>query len=450
IAAAEFGEGYSRGVREIGEANGRMGLEPRWVIGGYALIVERLVAAIVKEQWPTLLRMRRARPDDVARTISSVMKAALLDIDLSLSVYLETLNELRCRAEEAGKEAIGKERALVATSLGAAVAQLAAKDLTCRMSADLPEAYRELQADFNAAIGRLESAMRGVNGAAESIQAGAQDIGAAVDDLARRTERQAARLEETAAALGQITAAVNASAESAGRARAVVGAADQDAKKSALVVRRTVESMDAIAQSAQQINKIIGAIDEIAFQTNLLALNAGVEAARAGVAGKGFAVVASEVRALAQRSAEAAKDVKRLISASTAQVETGVRLVAETGASLERITSQVAEINGAVAAIAAGAKEQAAGLRQVNAAIAEMDDAIRENAAMAEQSTAASGALSQETNGLLDMIGEFSVGAEEPRQALPEPAPRAAARPARASGAAKAKGQKPLRAAAGR
>ena len=107
------------------------------------------------------------------------------------------------------------------------------------------------------------------------------------------------------------------------------------------MVRQAVEAMDAIAKSSQQISQIIGVIDEIAFQTNLLALNAGVEAARAGDAGRGFAVVASEVRALAQRSAEAAKEIKGLISASTAQVDHGVKLVAETGASLERIVTQV-------------------------------------------------------------------------------------------------------------
>ncbi len=121
------------------------------------------------------------------------------------------------------------------------------------------------------------------------------------------------------------------SAEGATHARQVVAAADEDAKKSAVVVRQAVEAMDAIAKSAQQISQIIGVIDEIAFQTNLLALNAGVEAARAGDAGRGFAVVASEVRALAQRSAEAAKEIKGLISASTAQVDHGVKLVAETG-----------------------------------------------------------------------------------------------------------------------
>ena len=136
----------------------------------------------------------------------------------------------------------------------------------------------------------------------------------------------------------------------------MVAAADGDAKKGADVVREAVTAMDGIAKSAQQITHIIGVIDEIAFQTNLLALNAGVEAARAGEAGRGFAVVASEVRALAQRSAEAAKEIKGLISTSTTQVGHGVELVAETGAALERIMAQVADVNTVIAEIAAGAQ----------------------------------------------------------------------------------------------
>ena len=195
---------------------------------------------------------------------------------------------------------------------------------------------------------------------ARNDPAGAQECR---DDLARRTEQQAASLEETAAALDEITATVKKSAEGATHARQVVAAADDDAKKSALVVRQAVEAMDAIAKSAQQISQIIGVIDEIAFQTNLLALNAGVEAARAGDAGRGFAVVASEVRALAQRSAEAAKEIKGLISASTTQVDHGVKLVAETGKSLERIMAQVAEINNVVSEIAAGAQGAGDGAR---------------------------------------------------------------------------------------
>ncbi len=413
IAAADFLGGYASEARDIGQANGRMGLEPRWVIGGYALALERLIAAVVKDQWPTFLRLSRTGPDGVARRLSSLVKAALLDVDLIMSVYLGTLDELRRRAEEAGKAALAEERERVAGSLGLGLAKLADKDLTYRMSGDVAEPYRALQDDFNAGLEQLEGAVREAAGAVEAIQAGAQEMQAAAEDLSRGAERQAASLEETAAALAQITAAVTKSAEGASRARDVVAAADDDAKKSATVVRQAVASMDAIAQSAQQINQIIGVIDEIAFQTNLLALNAGVEAARAGPAGKGFAVVAAEVRALAQRSADAAKDIKRLISASTAQVGSGVRLVGETGASLERIARQVGEINSAVAEIAAGAREQAAGLQQVNAAVRQIDEATQQNAAVIEQSAAANAALSQEAARLAGVIGEFSASPAE-------------------------------------
>ena len=165
--------------------------------------------------------------------------------------------------------------------------------------------------------------------------------------------------------------------------------------------------MDAIAKSAGQISQIIGVIDEIAFQTNLLALNAGVEAARAGDAGRGFSVVASEVRALAQRSAEAAKEIKALISASTTQVDHGVKLVGETGKSLERMMAQVVEINAVVGEIAAGAREQAIGLAEVNTAINQMDQMTQRNAAMVEESTAATHTLSQETAQLSGLIGQF-------------------------------------------
>ena len=313
-------------------------------------------------------------------------------------------------AEDAGRESIQQERAIVVNSIGVGLSKLAAKDLTYRMSADIPEAYRKLREDFNAAIAQLEDALQNVTLSADAIQTGTQDMSTASDDLSHRTEQQAASLEQTAAALDEITATVKKSAEGATHARQVVAAADGDAKKSAIVVRQAVEAMDAIAKSAQQISQIIGVIDEIAFQTNLLALNAGVEAARAGDAGRGFAVVASEVRALAQRSAEAAKEIKGLISTSATQVDHGVKLVGETGKSLERIMAQVTEINDVVGAIAAGAKEQATGLDEVNSAVNQMDQVTQQNAAMVEQSTAASRSLSQETAQLAGLVGQFRIG----------------------------------------
>jgi methyl-accepting chemotaxis protein len=168
--------------------------------------------------------------------------------------------------------------------------------------------------------------------------------------------------------------------------------------------------MAGIERAASEISEIITVIDGIAFQTNLLALNAGVEAARAGDAGKGFAVVASEVRALAQRSADAAKDVKARITASSEQVDAGVSLVSETGSALERIIAAITEVDGLVADIATSAEQQATGLQQVNTAVAEMDGVTQQNAAMVEEATAAARSLAAEADTLANHIGRFNLG----------------------------------------
>lgn len=310
----------------------------------------------------------------------------------------------------AEQQAIAQERAIVCDSIGAGMAKLAAKDLTYRLTANLPKAYSKLQIDFNHAIAQLEQAMQDVHTSTGMLGSGTQEIATAADDLATRTEQQAASLEQTAATLDQITATGKKAAEGADHARQLVTTAKQDAEKTDEVVRRTVEAMGGIEKSAQRINQIIGVIDEIAFQTNLLALNAGVEAARAGDAGRGFAVVASEVRALAQRSAEAAKEIKGLILESSGQVAEGVNLVAETGNALGRILEQVNDISRVVVDIAAGAQEQAIGLGQVNTAIGQMDQLTQQNAAMVEETTAASHSLLQETSQLVDLIEQFRVG----------------------------------------
>jgi aerotaxis receptor len=380
--------------------------------------------------------------DDEIGTALRHLQGMQAKLGFDRSQLLQREQERR-RAEEASRcaqdEAIAGERSLVVNSIGAGLTKLAAKDLTYRMSPDIPDAYRQLQADFNAAIGQLEGAMQGVTGSTDAIQSGTREISTASDDLSRRTEQQAASLEETAAALDEITATVKKSSEGATHARQVVAAADEDAKKSTAVVRQAVEAMDAIAKSSQQISRIIGVIDEIAFQTNLLALNAGVEAARAGDAGRGFAVVASEVRALAQRSADAAKEIKGLISTSTTQVDHGVKLVAETGKSLERIMKQVTEINDVVGEIAAGAQEQATALQGVNSAINQMDQVTQQNAAMVEESTAASHSLSQETTQLSSLIGQFQVGRaggdDSTRRELQKATPHAFRQSAKASSA---------------
>jgi methyl-accepting chemotaxis protein len=335
-------------------------------------------------------------------------------------------DEERARNQRAA-DAAAREQAAVVAALGDGLDHLTRGDLTYTLTQPFPEDYAKLKDDFNTAIAQLKDAMSVVAGNVSAIRSGAGEIAQASDDLSRRTEQQAASLEETAAALDEITATVNRTASGARQASETVQAAKGDAETSGNVVRDAVGAMGAIEKSAQEISQIIGVIDEIAFQTNLLALNAGVEAARAGDAGRGFAVVASEVRALAQRSAEAAKEIKVLISASTSQVNAGVALVGQTGEALQRIVSRVAEIDGLVSEIAASAQEQATGLQQVNTAVNQMDQVTQQNAAMVEQSTAASHSLSQEAETLAGSVSRFQTGAVA---AAPARATQAPTRPA--------------------
>jgi methyl-accepting chemotaxis protein len=360
----------------------------------------------------------------------------------------------RQRNQEAA-EAAAREQAFVMENIATGLTRLAEGDLTYRVDAQFPPAYQRLQNDFNGAITQMEEAMRTIVQAANSIGSGSDEIASAADDLSRRSEQQAASLEETAAALDEITATVKRSSAGAVEASRVVTSTRSDAERSAVVVRGAVDAMNQIEKSSQSISQIIGVIDEIAFQTNLLALNAGVEAARAGDAGRGFAVVAQEVRALAQRSADAAKEIKTLISTSSQQVSQGVSMVGQTGEALQAIVGKVSEIDALVSEIAAGGAEQATGLNEVNAAVNQMDQTVQQNAAMVEQSTAASHALKGEANGLMQMIGRFQVSGASAavrstarRSAPPPPVSRPAARPpvAPASSASRP-GANPVRAA---
>ncbi|MET3667146.1 methyl-accepting chemotaxis protein [Caulobacter sp. 1776] len=310
---------------------------------------------------------------------------------------------------EAVSSAAARDQAFVMDRLANALSRLSSGDLTVRVSDAFPKGYEAIRNDFNGAIAQLDEAMSGIVGVVGTVGSSADEIAAAADNTARRSEQQAASLEETAAALDEITATVRRASQGAGEASRVVTSTRSDAERSGEVVRGAVAAMTGIEKSSAQIGNIVGVIDEIAFQTNLLALNAGVEAARAGESGRGFAVVAQEVRALAQRSADAAKEIKALIHASTAQVDQGVRLVGQTGEALDGIVLKVGEIDALVSELAASAREQATGLNEVNAAVNQMDQGVQQNAAMVEQATAVSHALKNDIAGLVRMIGRFEV-----------------------------------------
>jgi methyl-accepting chemotaxis protein len=300
-------------------------------------------------------------------------------------------------------------QARVVSAVSLALEKVAAGDLVYRLTGDFPREFEKLRADFNAAMDALRLALEAVGIVSRGIRINTQDISAAAEDLAQRTERQAASLEQTAAALEEVGAAVRHTASNSRDARTIVGTAASDAQQSESVLRETIAAMAEIQTSSRQISHIVVLIDEIAFQTNLLALNAGIEAARAGDAGRGFAVVATEVRALAQRSADAAREIKALISASGEQVATGVRLVCETGETLRRTADQVGQLQGLLGQITSAAEQQATALAEVNTAMSGLDSVTQRNAAMVQETSTTAQTLSAGVEKLMTEVGQFSL-----------------------------------------
>ena len=327
------------------------------------------------------------------------------------------LREAEQKARDA-QEQLTRQQAKVVESLARALSRLADRDLTVRLDADFDSGYAQIRTDFNAAAQALGEAMTAVGGAVAGLKSGAAEIGATIGNLSRQSERQAAGLQETAATLDKIAAVVTGAAQSAQRSAEVSASARKGAENGGGIVREAIEAVAGIEKSSQQIGQIVGVIDEIAFQTNLLALNAGVEAARAGDAGRGFAVVAQEVRALAQRSAEAAKEIKTLIAGSRNEVGRGVDLVGKTGAALERIVAEIGEINGLAVTIATTVREQAANLNQVNGAVGEVDQVVQRTTAMVEEAAAASQTLANDAEDLASLVERFKLTAhgEGPRR----------------------------------
>ena len=382
-----------------------------WPIRGLVDAMNRLAAGDSRSEIPSVNRADEV--GDMARSVLVFQKTAQDNDRLAqeASRHRALLDAQRESNEQAQGAALQQERTIVVASIGAALAKLAGRDLSHRITADLPASYAQLKADFNEAAARLSDALQAVAASAGTIRAGAGEISGAADVLSVRAEQQAAAFEETSAALTAITGNVRKTSEGVAQARSVVGATRHGAEKSGGVVSEAVRAMADIESSSAQMVRIIGVIDEIAFQTNLLALNAGVEAARAGDAGRGFAVVAQEVRALAQRSAEAAKDIKALISGAGSQVGRGAQLVGQTGRSLEQIVREVMQIDGIVAEIASSAADQSNGLLEISNAVGGIERTTQDNAARSEESRSACLSLFQEAEELARIVGSFRIEA---------------------------------------
>ncbi|WP_181242643.1 methyl-accepting chemotaxis protein [Caulobacter vibrioides] len=341
---------------------------------------------------------------DMARAVLVFRDAALAKAEADRAK--EAADRAKAEADRAKLGAEAAQRRVVET-LDTALAALASGDLTHVIASPFEPEYERLRQSFNSAVEGLEQSISGVARSAKTVRSGAAEIYTASEDLSRRTEQQASRLQETTTATKQVTVMVGETAQRAADARTAIEVANGNAAEGGAIVTEAISAMDAIQTSSEEISQIINLIDSITFQTNLLALNAGVEAARAGDAGKGFAVVASEVRALAQRSADAARDIKTLIHTSSEQVASGVRRVGDTGQMLTLIGSKIGDTNTLINEIAHNTETQADNLKQVSSAVASMDSMTQQNAAMVKEATAAARSLAGEADELATLVARF-------------------------------------------
>lgn len=327
----------------------------------------------------------------------------------------QAVEEERQQAQEAQK--------LVVERLNRALKDMSDGDLTQSINTPFKGEYESLRTNYNSTLSTLVSIIDAVIESATRIRANAEEISQSSGDLSQRTESQAATLEETAAAMEELTVSVKSAAEGAKQVEVIVEQAQSGAEQSGQVVTDAVNAMAEIETSSNQISQIISVIDDISFQTNLLALNAGVEAARAGEAGRGFAVVASEVRALAQRSSDAAQEIKQLISESSRHVAKGVDLVGKAGSELDSIINRVGTISNHVAEIAQGASEQSTTLLEINTGVSQLDHVTQHNAAMVEESTAASQILRNDAGELVTQVAVFKTSENQAVAAAPSTTP---------------------------
>ena len=351
---------------------------------------------------------RRDELGDMARSIEAFRNAALERRRQRLAQEAEIRSyqtELVERSAEAEEEA--GQRSEVIDALGEALERLAVGDLSVRLEQRFPGSFDQLRIDFNASMEALGRVMDSILEATEAVSFGAAELSRAAHRLSSRTDQQATSVRDSSRSLDGLHKEVAQTTQSAQEVLEVVLAARDCAQRSTAVMANAREAMQRVEVSSGQIGHISTVIDEIAFQTNLLALNAGVEAARAGEAGRGFAVVAAEVRALAQRSATAAREINDLVSRASREVAEGAGQVGETDQALREIADRVARVSELVEGIAVSSRTQAAGISAINDAVSLIDDITQNNAAMVAEATDASQTLADEASSLTASISRF-------------------------------------------
>lgn len=350
------------------------------------------------------------------RVITEINQVAAACARGDFSIRLTTDDKAGAFAELCdGLNRISETTSAALSALQGALDSLSRGDLSHRVEAGFLGVFAEMAKTMNLTAESLTRTVAQISASALMVDTSSQEISKATEDLARRSEQNAAALQETSSAISAMSGSVQAAAGSANVARDAAQKINEMASSGREVVGRAIEAMGNIQDSSNAIGQILKVIEDIAFQTNLLALNAGVEAARAGESGRGFAVVASEVRALAQRSSDAAREIAELITSSDRNVKVGVDLVNESGSALGAIVEGVLDASDKIREIVAAMNEAASELSGISQSTNELDASTQSNAAMLEETNAAIHALRTEARALSGSVSEFILSTGTPR-----------------------------------
>lgn len=434
LTDARFDSLYAERVKVLSDTQSKMGLDPRWHVAGHGVMLEHIISGLASDlAGRPLLPGAKRRAREISEMMTAIIRLVMVDVEIAVSLRFNALRASQGRELSEQRE---KDKADVARIFGEVIDGLAARDLTVRAPVEADGAHAELAAALNTALDAVQVEFAQISERTQKAELSTRSLSEASKNFAGSAAGHAGELQSSVVALQAIAESVRQGATGSRAAEQAAASTRVAAEESGAVVGRAITAMADIEQSAEKIGQIIGAIDEIAFQTNLLALNAGIEAARAGESGRGFAVVAQEVRALAQRSADAAREIKTLVTTTKAQVDAGVQMVGRTQDSIGSIVRQVTGINEAIAAIAVTTGEHAAGLDAVTGDVRSLSAGVAANANAARHSADGADHLHTVILELGQTIREFRIARENAQPARREPvraaAPRVeiAARPA--------------------